>query len=267
MIQGAQAVALLALGQGSNAGAALGGGLGRWFWVPLLLGAVALCLLLPTTTTRRRFAGSLLGWLSLLLILTSLLVPLLPRSTSVIFWCLALVTVAAAVATITTTRPVYSVLWFALSLLGTAGLMLVNGAQFLSVSTAAVYAGAIVVTLLFVLMLAQPGGHAAYDRISWSCGSRLVAALVAAGLLSVLTVALRAGLEYQQSLLPDPAATLTREVLTADHVAQFGTTLYTRHLLSIELAGALLLIALVGTLSIMTRTTDSSSPVSRGTGS
>ena len=63
--------------------------------------------------------------------------------------------------------PVYSAIWFAMSLLGTAGLFFFNGAQFLGVATIVVYAGAIVVTFLFVIMLAQPEGHADYDRISW----------------------------------------------------------------------------------------------------
>ena len=55
----------------------------------------------------------------------------------------------------------------ALSLLGTAGLFLFQGAQFLAVATIVVYAGAILVTFLFVLMLAQPEGQASYDRVSW----------------------------------------------------------------------------------------------------
>lgn len=269
MMQGAQVVAVLALGQHSRAaaGAASAGGLGPGFWVALLLGAVALGCLLPTTTTRRRLVGTLLGLLSLLLILTGLLLPLLPRSTAVVFWGLALVTVVAAVAAIATPKPVHCVLWFALSLLGTAGLLLVNGAQFLSVATAAVYAGAIVVILLFVLMLAQPDGRAAYDRISWSRYEKLAAALVAAGLLGVLAVALRAGLERQPDARIDPAAGVTRAVLTEAHVARFGGELYTRHLLSVEVAGALLLIALVGALSILTRTADPAGSVSRGTAS
>ena len=54
-----------------------------------------------------------------------------------------------------------------MSLLGTAGLFLFQGAQFLGVATIVVYAGAILVTFLFVLMLAQPEGHAFYDRVSW----------------------------------------------------------------------------------------------------
>ena len=61
----------------------------------------------------------------------------------------------------------YCAVWFALSLLGTAGLFLFQGAQFLGVATIVVYAGAILVTFLFVLMLAQPTGRAYYDRLCW----------------------------------------------------------------------------------------------------
>ena len=53
------------------------------------------------------------------------------------------------------------------------------GAQFLGIATVAVYAGAIVVTFLFVLMLAQPGGHAMYDRISWGWLPRFLGSLLA----------------------------------------------------------------------------------------
>ena len=75
--------------------------------------------------------------------------------------------VSAAVATVTFRSPVYCAIWFGMSLLGTAGLFLFHGAQFLAVATVVVYAGAILVTFLFVLMLAQPEGQASYDRVSW----------------------------------------------------------------------------------------------------
>ena len=60
----------------------------------------------------------------------------------------------------TTRNPVYCAIWFGMTLLGTAGLFLFQGAQFLAVATVVVYAGAILVTFLFVLMLAQPDGRA-----------------------------------------------------------------------------------------------------------
>ena len=61
----------------------------------------------------------------------------------------------------------------------------VSGAQFLGVATIVVYAGAILVTFLFVLMLAQPQGHAFYDRVSWEA---LVSAAVGAVMIGILTM-------------------------------------------------------------------------------
>ena len=73
----------------------------------------------------------------------------------------------AAVATISFRSPVYCAIWFGMTLTGTAGLFLLAGAEFLAVATLVVYAGAILVTFLFVLMLAAPEGDSSYDRHSW----------------------------------------------------------------------------------------------------
>src|SRR6185369_10879506 len=106
--------------------------------------------------------------------------PLLGKWTEqAVFWLLALIAVAAAVAMITSRAPVYSAIWFAVSLLGVAGLLFQGGAQFLSVATVVVYAGAIVVTFLFVIMLAQPEGHSSYDRLSWGGLPKILAVLTA----------------------------------------------------------------------------------------
>ncbi len=86
---------------------------------------------------------------------------------TVVFYLLAAATVLPAVCMISCASPMYSAIWFAMALLGTAGLFLFQGSQFLGVATVVVYAGAILVTFLFVLMLAQPGGEAPYDRTSW----------------------------------------------------------------------------------------------------
>ncbi len=93
--------------------------------------------------------------------------------------------IVSAVCTVTFRSPVYCALWFALSLLGTAGIFMVQGAQFLGVATVVVYAGAILVTFLFVLMLAQPGGDAYYDRVSWE---GMLAATTGAVIVGVLTM-------------------------------------------------------------------------------
>ena len=70
----------------------------------------------------------------------------------------------------TSRNPVYSALWFASVVLSTAGLFLLADAPFLAAGTIIVYAGAIIVTFLFVIMLAQMEGKADYDRAARAPG-------------------------------------------------------------------------------------------------
>lgn len=171
-----------------------------------------------------------------------------------VFYVVAGVTLIAAAAAVTFRNPVYCAIWFGLSLLGTAGLFLILGAQFLGVATVVVYAGAILVTFLFVLMLAQPEGHAYYDRLSWESFLAALAGTVLVGILS-LVVGSQLGPQPGASALPPPATdeALRQGVLSESHVALFGSELFSRYLVEIELAGTLLLVALVGCVAIVLR--------------
>jgi NADH:ubiquinone oxidoreductase subunit 6 (subunit J) len=97
-----------------------------------------------------------------------------------------------------------------------------------------------------VLMLAQPRGDAYYDRVSWEA---ILAAAVGAVLVGVLTVTV-GKLEFGQVQAPSAQA-LGVDVLTSDHVARLGAELFGRHLISIEVAGTLLLVALIGATAIV----------------
>ena len=90
---------------------------------------------------------------------------------------------------ITDRNPVYSALWFALTTLAVCGLFLLNSAPFLAASTIIVYAGAIIVTFLFVIMLAQQAGtKASYDQHPFQPG---VASFVAFMMLGALLFTLQ----------------------------------------------------------------------------
>jgi len=183
------------------------------------------------------------------------------------FLVVALVAVIGGAATVVTRSPVYSAIWFALALAGVAGVLLVLGAQFLGVATIVVYAGAILVMFLFVLMLAQPTGMAAYDRVSNEPLLSAVAGAVLLGLLTLFIGRLSAGPDAccavpskAAALAGDTAAPVAPEPppaidpLAADHVARLGGELFGRHLLAVEAAGVLLLVALVGAIAIVSRT-------------
>ena len=213
----------------------------------VLLFAVAMYLMLPRGNAKSRGIGAVLG-VAALGCFASQFMSLGAWGDNVIFWIIGGITLVAAVCTVTFRSPVYCAVWFALALTGTAGLFMVQGAQFLGVATIVVYAGAILVTFLFVLMLARPEGTAYYDRVSWEA---MLAAATGAVLVGILSMTI-GKLSLDQAKAPE-AAQLQQDVLTPDHVARLGAELFGRHLISVEVAGTLLLVALVGATAIVER--------------
>jgi NADH-quinone oxidoreductase subunit J len=183
----------------------------------MLLAALAMWLLLPRGNHPGRVLGAILGVASLFLF-ARLGAKIGGAGIEWIYGTLAVVAIISSVCTVTFRSPVYCALWFALSLLCTAGLFMVQGAQFLAVATIVVYAGAILVTFLFVLMLAQPGGGAYYDRVSWE---GMLAATTGAVVVGVLTMTIVRA--FNPARDPDVLAVI------ADFDTRAGTSLSPDH--------------------------------------
>ena len=221
-----------------------------------LLAAPGMWLLLPRGNARGRGVGALLAVIALGLGASQM--PYLGDwLRQGVFSILAAVTVIAAAAAVSFRKPVYCAIWFGLTLLGVAGLYLLTGAQFLAVATIVVYAGAILVTFLFVLMLANQEGKTVYDRVSWEALISASTGMVIVGVLSVAVGgALSATSQYEaEQLAASSPEQLASGVLSPYHVASFGMELFGRHLIAIEVAGTLLLAALVGAAAIAAGTT------------
>lgn len=216
----------------------------------ILLGAVGLWLMLPRPQIAVRMAGAVFGAAALGLVASQ--VPLLGGWVAQgVFAVLAGVTVVSAVATVTLRNPVYAAIWFGMTLLGTAGLFLYQGAQFLAVATIVVYAGAILVTFLFVLMLADPRGRAPYDRVAWEPMVSAAAGAVIVGVLSMTLTGVLVSGNGPPGGAEIAAADRAAGVLAEEHVARLGGELFGRHLVGVEVAGTLLLAALVGAAIIV----------------
>lgn len=181
-----------------------------------------------------------------------------------VFLLVAGVAVISATATIVTRSPVYAAIWFAMTLAGVSGVLLVLDAQFLGVATIVVYAGAILVMFLFVLMLAQPSGLASYDRVSSEPMLSAIAGAVLVGLLTVSIGRLSAPAAVEggdqsvaqteaEEAAAEPTAVAAPDQLRDDHVARLGGELFGRHLVAVEAAGVLLFVALVGAIAVVTR--------------
>jgi NADH-quinone oxidoreductase subunit J len=222
--------------------------------IAILLGGLALWLMLPRGNERGRGIGMMLAAVALGLAAAQL--PLLGRwMADGVFLILAAVAVISAVAAITFRNPVYCAIWFGLSLLGVAGLFFFAGAQFLAVATVVVYAGAILVTFLFVLMLAQPEGKASYDRVSWEASISAAMGMIIVGLLSISIGAALSPAKGDRGALRQDVTQSRKDagenILAERHVARFGDEVFSRHLIAVEVAGTLLLVALVGAAVIV----------------
>jgi NADH-quinone oxidoreductase subunit J len=142
-------------------------------------------------------------------------------------------------------HPVYSALWFALTILATCGLFLMHGASFISAATIIVYAGAIIVTFLFVIMMARQKGNSPYDM---SLRQPLVAIASGAVLLTVLVMSFKQPMPTSSIRKLSLVSASAPTEQDADTLATLGRSLFVDHLFSVELASVLLLMAVFGTL-------------------
>lgn len=133
-------------------------------YIACVLGAAALYVLLRPAARGVKVASALVGlgvvaWL-LVQVATFVAGPggddaAAGRQPQAFFVIFSLIAVASAVRMITHSRPVYSALYFILVVLSSAGLFLLLQAGFMAFALVIVYAGAILITYMFVLMLAQ----------------------------------------------------------------------------------------------------------------
>jgi NADH:ubiquinone oxidoreductase subunit 6 (subunit J) len=133
--------------------------------LPLVLGAVGVYLLLPQPRAARRALAAVLALAGL--VATAFYVPTEKFSTEAfLFYSFSALALIAGGLLVTQSNPARAALAFAVVVLSVCGLFLLQAAPFLMAATIIIYAGAIVVTFLFVLMLAQQEGPSDADARS-----------------------------------------------------------------------------------------------------
>jgi NADH-quinone oxidoreductase subunit J len=196
------------------------------------------------------------------LILVSLLVRAIGGSevsgTGPYFWIFSAIALVGAVRVITHPRPVYSALYFVLTVFATAGLFILLYAEFMAAALVLIYAGAILITYVFVIMLAasaQSGdksplaGLADYDVMSREPFS---AACIGFALMGVLLFLI---FDKAQNLAPIGAMGVTGAGDEAIHgsTQSLGQYLFENQLVNLELAGLILTVSMVGAIVIARR--------------
>lgn len=255
-----------------------------WLYTASVVGAVALALLMPRDRRNPVGIGAVLGlgtlgglWLLLFLKLddfTGFADGSLP-----FYYVFSAIAIIAAVRVITHKRPVYSALWFVMVVLASAGLFLTLAATFMAVAMVIIYAGAILVTYMFVIMLASQAtvddreeNLPIYDRVAkdgilaCAAGFVLLAALLSVAFSpmspnpqaaaasdqavrettlagrSIDAIVDAAPESYQQT-----RGTAAKQITNTERI---GLDLFQSHPLAIELAGVILLVSLVGAVVI-----------------
>jgi len=224
----------------------------------VVLTAAGVYVALPKAGGQKRLLGLGLALVGLAAACVLFRVAGVTPGTQAFFYILAVGSVLCGIAMITSINPVYSALWFALVVVCVAGLFIVNNAQFLAAASVIVYAGAIVVTFLFVIMLAQQRGHAVYDRVAREPALGVLAGFVIlAALLTAIIPQEKDGAAPAQAQV---AGITDRHSDYLDgrvdgHVGGLGKEMFSTHLISLEIAGVLLLAALVGAVAVVSMRT------------
>jgi NADH-quinone oxidoreductase subunit J len=232
--------------------------------LPVALGLAAVYLLLPRPRPFPAWTGAACGALALLAAGLLLIRAEVFDAETVLFYSFAGLAVLSGALLVTQRNPVRAALSFALVVLSTCGLFLLQAAPFLMAATVIVYAGAIVVTFLFVIMLAQQAGLSDADARSREPGLSAVASFILLGTLLYLL----GGTFEKGSELPRPFTRATGALaanagpapqsppMPAENVAALGHDLFTTYLIPVELGGTLLLVATIGAIAIAGRRTE-----------
>src|ERR687889_1476934 len=160
------------------------------------------------------------------------------------FYLFATMTIASAVLVIFARNPVHSVLWLIVAFFNAAGLMLMTGAEFIALLLVIVYVGAVAVLFLFVVMMLDIDFASLRSGFTRNLPFGIIIALVLLIEIVIAVSAWRAG----------PALS-GREIPTAatPNIVALGQLLYSRYLFAFELAGLILLVAMVGAIVLTQR--------------
>jgi NADH-quinone oxidoreductase subunit J len=163
----------------------------------------------------------------------------------ILFYMFAAVLVAAALGVITSRNPVYSALFLVLAFVQSAALWLLIEAEFLAVVLVLVYVGAVMVLFLFVVMMLDINVEEmreGFTRYVW------LGAAVAIGVIAEIVYVLvyRAeGFDFVRVPEPYPA--------DYSNATELGVAVFTEHLYAFEIAGFILLLAIVAAISLTMR--------------
>ena len=162
------------------------------------------------------------------------------------FYLFSAVLLAAAVMVITSRNPVHSVLFLILGFVNAAALFLLAGAEFLAAILVIVYVGAVAVLFLFVVMMLDVNFSELRDGVQ-----RYAPVGAAVGAILLVELVLVVG---GWNVAPGTtAARLSPTPAGLSNTAALGSLIYTKYIFLFQLAGAILLVSMIGAIVLTLR--------------
>lgn len=165
-------------------------------------------------------------------------------STDLIFYVLALITFFCGVGVIVAKNPIYSALLLAVTMISIAGIFVTLDAYFIAGVQLIVYAGAVMVLFVMVLMLFD----LKHEMKTFSNG--LITNVLKLGSAGVLLGMLSAYIWYSFSAEPAFKPVVDDPAKTIDTTKQMAAMLFTKYLFGFEAIGVLLLIIAIGAVTL-----------------
>lgn len=167
---------------------------------------------------------------------------------AVFFYLFAFVAVASAFMVISARNPVHSVLFLILTFVNAAGLFLLAGAEFLAMILLVVYVGAVAVLFLFVVMMLDVDfAELKSGALQYAPVGAFVGLILAAELVVVL-----GGYAFSPRLAGDVAKPIP-DLAVRSNTAALGDILYTDYIYYFQIAGMVLLVAMIGAIVLTLR--------------
>ena len=162
------------------------------------------------------------------------------------FYLFALSALASGLMVVLARNPVHSVLWLILAFLSSAGLFVLLGAEFVAMLLMIVYVGAVAVLFLFVVMMLD---------VDFAELKGEMARYMPLGLLIGVVILMQLGIAFG-AWAPAETAESMRAAVTPEGVtntAALGLLIYDKYILLFQLAGLILLVAMIGAIVLTLR--------------
>ena len=161
------------------------------------------------------------------------------------FYLFAGIMLASGLMVVVSRNPVYSVLFLILAFFNAAGLFVLIGAEFLAMLLVVVYVGAVAVLFLFVVMMLDIN----FSEMRAGFQKYLPLGLIVGGILVFELVAAMYGDVFKGATLP--------EAMDISNTRALGNVIYTKYMYLFQVAGLILLVAMIGAISLTMRKRES----------